>query len=700
MITSRSQLSIIIAALFVCTVALPVWAGDLHLEHNQDRDGRCISGHGSTVLTHGELELSALVLTDSGTGIGGVEINFVQVAPRERALGTAITDDSGLALFLFSAGKKDKPATIVANIAGSDDHEGRIVYQIPVREKTWVMFMIFGLLGGLGLFLFGMEMMSSSMQRSAGGKMRSILGALTANRFIGVAVGAFVTMVIQSSSATTVMLVSFVQAQLMTFGQTLGVILGADIGTTITAQLIAFKLTDYALLMIAIGFGLKFLAKKDKLRNIGDVLLGFGLLFYGMHVMSKAMYPLRTYTPFLNMLTELENPILGILVGAAFTALIQSSSAFTGIIIVLAQQGFLTLDAGIPLIFGANIGTCITAALASINADREAKRVALAHTMFKVIGVAVAIAFIPLLAKLIQNISPGGVIDTTDQAALAQYIPRQIANAHTVFNVSLTLLFLPFTNLFGKLIMRMLPDQPEEEAVRYDARFLEPSLLKTPALALNLAKVEIIKMGELVKDMAVKSIDPFFSGDLSELDELHNMEERVDALDEQISAYLIDIGKKALNQEQADEVYLMLHVTKQYEQIADIIDKELRPLAQSKTAKATSFSEEGATEVKEYHLKMIKQIARSIDTFTDSSLEKAIKMTKKQAKYVALEGDLRQHHFQRLQSNVRESVSTSGIHLDLMDCMRKMNSYSANIARALVQRYGEKSDPKDSGKKS
>ena len=689
----------LVVSMFIVNGAASVWAEDLKLEHPVDDGGHIVSGHGLTLITHEDLELSAQVVAPDGVSLEGIEIHFVQVAPRDRALGSVTTDDNGLAKLIYTAGSKDKPVTIVARIAGSDDHASRIIYQIPVRQKSWVLFMLFGLFGGLGIFLFGMEMMSTSMQRSAGGKMRSILGALTRNRFIGVAVGAFVTMVIQSSSATTVMLVSFVQAQLMTFGQTLGVILGADIGTTITAQLIAFKLTDYALLMIAIGFGMKFLTKRDRLRNIGDVLLGFGLLFFGMQIMSTAMYPLRTYTPFLNVLTELENPILGILVGAAFTALIQSSSAFTGIIIVLAQQGFLTLGSGIPLIFGANIGTCITAALASLNAGREAKRVALAHTMFKVIGVALAVAFIPLLVKFIQSISPGGAIDTNDQASLARYIPRQIANAHTVFNVSLTLIFLPFTALFGKLIMRMLPDREQEEVPRYDARFLEPSLLSTPALALNLAKAEIIKMGELVKEMAVKSIDPFFSSDLTVLDELHEMEERIDVLDEQITAYLIDIGKKSLNKEQTDEVYLMLHVTKQYEQIADIIDKELRPLAQEKTSQAAPFSEEGAGEVRAYHLKMIKQIARSIDTFTDSSLDKAIKMTRKQAKYVALEGDLRQHHFQRLQKNVRESVSSSGIHLDLMDCMRKMNSYSANIARALVQRYGEKIVVEDSEKK-
>ncbi len=375
--------------------------------------------------------------------------------------------------------------------------------------------------------------------------------------------------------------------------------------------------------------------------------------------------------------------------------MIQSSSAFTGIVIVLAQQGFLTLEAGIPLIFGANIGTCITAMLASINAGRNARRVALAHTMFKVLGVALALLFIPVLAKLIQNISPGGVIDTADQEALARYIPRQIANAHTVFNVSLTLIFLPFTAVFARFITWLLPDRAQVRAVRYDARFLEPSLLNTPALALNLAKVEIIKMGETVKEMAQKVLEPFFSGDLSALDQLHEIEERVDTLDKQISAYLIEIGKKSINEEQADEVYLMMHVTKQYEQIADIIDKELRPLAQKKASRAIHFSEAGATEVRAYHLKMIKQIARSIETFTDNSLEKAIKMTKKQAKYVDMEGHLRQHHFERLRKNVPESVDTSGIHLDLMDCLQKINSYSANIARALMQRYGDPDDNVD-----
>jgi phosphate:Na+ symporter len=277
------------------------------------------------------------------------------------------------------------------------------------------------------------------------------------------------------------MLVSFVQAQLMTFAQSLGIILGADIGTTITAQLIAFKLTDYALIVIGIGFGMMFLFKSKKLKNIGEAILGFGLLFFGMWIMSDAMAPLRTYEPFINILLQLENPLLGILVGTAFTALIQSSSAFTGIIIVLGSQGLITLEAAIPLLFGANIGTSITAALASINTGREAKRVALAHTLFKVLGVLLFVWWIPSYAEIIRMISPDGAEGLSGAAQLADVVPRQIANAHTIFNVALTIIFLPFTVQAAAFIYKLLPDkaEPEEEG-EFKTKYLEDSLVSTP----------------------------------------------------------------------------------------------------------------------------------------------------------------------------------------------------------------------------
>ena len=230
----------------------------------------------------------------------------------------------------------------------------------------WGM-LVMGLLGGLAFFIYGMGKMSSGMNKTAGNRMRDIIRAITKNRVMALMIGAFVTMAVQSSSATTVMLVGFVQAGLMTFAQTLGVILGAGIGTTITAQLIAFKITDYALLMVAIGFGMQMTAKTDKLKNIGEIFLGFGILFYGMKLMSDTMTPLRDYPLFINMIGHLKAPFMGLLVGTMFTGIVQSSAATTGVVIVLAQQGLISLETGIPIIMGANIGTCVTAGLASIN---------------------------------------------------------------------------------------------------------------------------------------------------------------------------------------------------------------------------------------------------------------------------------------------------------------------------------------------
>ncbi len=646
----------------------------LRLRHPVDARSRRISGDGRTLLTGSSTDLVARVIDSDGKPVEGVELRFHLISPEDRLLGSARSDALGLAYFrLEAAGEGDY--TVMASLPGGEDPESRIIFNLPVKRPSWILFMLFGLAGGLGLFLYGMDMMSSSLQRGAGRRMRGILGALTRNRVMGMAIGALVTMVIQSSSATTVVLVSFVQAGLMSFVQTLGVILGADIGTTITAQLIAFKLTDYALLIIAMGFLLRYLGKRDRLKQLGDALLGFGILFFGLSVMGKAMEPLRSYKPFLDVLAGLENPVLGIFVGAAFTALIQSSSAFSGIIIVIAQQGFVGLEAGIPLIFGANIGTCVTAALASLGSGREAKRVALAHTLFKVLGVLLMVAWIPQFTDLVRQISGG--------AAIA----RQVANAHTVFNVGIALIFLPFTPLFARLVHRLIPDRPEPITHKVRARHLDKNMLNAPALALNLAKVEILRMGEKVKDMADRIPAAFFDRNLDMLDAIHHGEDVVDDLDAEISDYLLAIGKQRINEEQAEEVYLMMHVTKQYEHMADIIDKELRPLARKMAAEGVEFSDSGAKEVRAYHLKMLKQIARSLEAFRDSSLDEARKIKAKHRRYRVMEGDYRQAHYARVRKAVTESVESSEYHLDLMDALRRIDSYSTNIARALLSAY-------------
>ena len=553
----------------------------------------------------------------------------------------------------------------------------------------WGM-LIISLFGGLALFLFGMEQMSEGMKKTAGDKMRSILSALTNNRLIGMTVGAFVTMVIQSSSATTVMLVSFVQAQLMTFVQSLGVILGADIGTTITAQLIAFKLTDYALLMIAVGFAIRMFSRKENSKHIGEVILGFGILFFGMKLMSDAMKPLRTYQPFIDMLRGLENPFLGLFVGAVFTALIQSSSAFTGIVIVLAQQGLLTLDAGIPLIFGANIGTCITAGLASIGTSREARRVAIAHVMFKIAGVLLFIFWIPTFAEIIRSISPTSSSVGMDK--LASETPRQIANAHTIFNVSLAFIFLPFTTFFANIIMKIYPEKKEDKGVQPIIWHLDDDVISIPALAIDLARSEILRMAKIIGRMLEAVIEPFTTNEplqdkiypqLSLVEGIEMREEKLDYLDERIVKYLRKIGQHELSDHQIQDVYAMMSIVNYIENIGDTIDKNMIPLIAKKSGLHLDFSSEGKEELIIYHAKICKQVNRLKKAFSNMDKEKAEKIIKKEGKYSALETKYRINHLERLHQEQEESIETHDVYMELIDLLKQINVYAGEIAKTI-----------------
>ncbi len=577
--------------------------------------------------------------------------------------------------------------------------------ELGTRDPSVVSwgFLAISLFGGLAFFLYGMEKLSEGMKKSAGNKMRAILSALTNNRFIGLTAGAFVTMVIQSSSATTVMLVSFVQAGLMRFTQSLGVILGADIGTTVTAQLIAFKLTDYALLMIAIGFTMRMFGKKDNTKNIGEVLLGFGILFYGMKLMSDAMKPLRTYPEFIDLMKGLENPLLGLLIGTLLTALIQSSSAFTGIVIVLAQQGLITLEAGIPLVFGANIGTCITAGLASIGISREAKRVALAHVMFKVGGVILFIFWIPAFADIIRVIAERFGSDTA----------RQIANAHTIFNVSMGLAFLPFTSFFARLLLKILPRKEAPQGVIPTTWHLDESMIATPEFAIDLARTEISRMAKILGRMLRAIIVPFISDakwisrevqskdeadllveeiptqdeifpELTLLEGLDMREEKIDFLDEKIGEYLIEVARQELSDEQVSEVYGMISIAKDMESIGDIIHRSMLPLIDKKRALRSDFSEEGKEELMIYHVKVCKQISRLREAFSERNLDTARRIMTKERKYLDLESRYRLRHLDRLHQARKKSVETHEIHMDLMDNLKQINVYTANIAKTFL----------------
>ena len=564
---------------------------------------------------------------------------------------------------------------------------------------SWA-YLIIGLFGGLALFLYGMDKMSEGMKKSAGNQMRAILAALTRNRLIALLVGAFVTMVIQSSSATTVMLVSFVQAGLMSFAQTLGVILGADIGTTVTAQLIAFKLTDYALLMISIGFGLRMFSKSENIRNIGEVILGFGILFFGMKLMSDTMKPLRAYPDFIELLKGLENPLLGLLVGAAFTALIQSSSAFTGILIVLAQQNLITLEAGIPMIFGANVGTCVTAALSSIGASREAKRVAVAHILFKLAGVALFFFWIPQFADLIQYLA------VKFQSGAA----RQVANAHTIFNVGLAFLFLPCTPFFGHLILRLLPDKKEDRDLKPATWHLDEDQITSPAIAIDLARTEIARMANLLGRMQRAIIVPFLSNEprrdefypqLSLVEGIDMREQKVNFLQEKITHYLLQVAKQTLSDEQSKEVFGMISIVKDMESLGDLIHRNMIPMIPKKQNLESDFSQEGKEELLIYHEKVCQQIHLLKEALAERSPEKAQKIMASERKYLDLESRYRIQHLERLRHERRESLETHSVHLELMDLMKQIIVYSSNVAKTFIESCGQgPSDRYDQGLQS
>jgi len=559
-----------------------------------------------------------------------------------------------------------------------------LIFKVFARKANWVFLLIAGLIGGLGLFLLGMNMMSDGMQNTAGDRMRSILSQITNNRFVAIGVGTFVTMIIQSSSATTVMLVSFVHSKLMKFKNTIGVILGAGIGTTITAQLIAFKLTDYSLLMIGIGFLLNSFTKSVFIRNIGKTILGFGILFFGMHIMSESMFPLRSFAPFIDSIVKLENPILGILVGILFTALIQSSSAFIGIMIILSTQGLLSLEASIPLIFGSNIGTAITAILASIKTDREAKQVALALTLVKVIGVLLFIFWIPQFADLVKNISPKSTLPEGDFNTLANTVPRQIANAHTVFNIVLTCLILPFTNAFAKLIEKILPLRVIEKP-SLKTTYLDYGMVKNSSLALSLAKKETIRMGMLVQNMTGDIIIPFLIKKTEVISDIKQKEIEVNFLQDQINDYILKITRENLNEERVNESFQLLYTVKEFEQIADIVSSVMINKAERWSRKDFEFSEEGKNEIVEYHTKTQKQLSRALEVFKDVNLEKAKAMKEKYRRYRNMEIEMEKQHFERLTDEIVETISSSKTHIELITMLRAINGHATNIARILLK---------------
>ena len=537
-----------------------------------------------------------------------------------------------------------------------------------------------GLFGGLALFLFGMDVMTQALKSAAGDYMKDILGKLTRNRFVGVGMGAFVTAIFQSSSVTTVILVGFITAGLMSMSQSVAVIIGANIGTTITAQILAFKVTKLALPMIAGGFLLSLIAKTDNWKQIGRILLGLGLVFFGMSIMSGALNPLRTYEPFIQFMISMQNPVLGVAVGALFTAVVQSSSATTGILIVMASQGLIGLESAIAIALGANIGTCVTAGLACIGKPREAVRAAVVHTLFNVLGVALWVAFIPQLAALAQWISPAAEsLSGIDR--LAAETPRQIANVHTFFNVVNAAIFVGFTTHLARLVEWMIPDQPIRPEKAMLPKYLDDDLLENPAVALEAARQELGRLGKQVRRMVRGIMPTAISGTRQELEAVAAMDKVVDARHLALIGFLGKISLRNLSSKQSKQLMQLADISNSLEYIADRIATGMVTSAQKRIDEDVRVSEQTAEVLTGYHRMVSESLDEVMEAVVtqDAELASAVRKRKKDVKQMLRE--ISAHGMDRLTADEPNRLRTYAREMEVVEILDGVFGVARRIAK-------------------
>jgi phosphate:Na+ symporter len=525
--------------------------------------------------------------------------------------------------------------------------------------------------GGLAIFLHGLTLARDGLQTLAGDKLRSILFALSSNRVVGLVSGAVVTTIVQSSTAVTVMLVGFAASSLMSLPQAMAIVLGADIGTTITVQLIAFRLSRYALGVVALGFALRFSSRARRPRYAGKAILGFGLLFFGMTLMGDATAPLRGSQAFLSVLQHLASePLAGLAVGAALTVLMQGSAPTIGLLIALASAGSMHLAAAMPLVLGANLGSTVLPIVAAAGQPAAGKRVAFAHAVFKLLGVAGCLPFLGDFTRIVASTTHGEA--------------RQIANAHTLFNVLNALAFLPLVGVSARLLSRFYA--PREEAERFGPRYLDPRAVESPALALGNAQRELMRMADIVADMVKGCIRPFQQDDLHVAAEVEGLDDRVDILDREIRLYLARLSQESMTREQAERQMELISLSNDLENVGDIVNRNVLVLARKKVSRGLAFSKEGWAELVDFHGKVCENFDLALVAYSSGDEEIVRKVLHHRERLVEIEESLREKHIARLNQGLRESIETSSVHLDLLANLRLVNDQIGNMAAVVGRR--------------
>lgn len=537
------------------------------------------------------------------------------------------------------------------------------------------MTMVFGLIGGLGLFLYGMKVMGDGLEKAAGERLKKLIEVLTNNRVMGVLVGAGVTAIIQSSSATTVMVVGFVNAGIMNLTQAVGVIMGANIGTTVTAQMISFKLTDYAPLAVGIGVAFWMFTKNKKTKQLAEILIGFGILFIGMETMSHAMKPLREFEGFRTTLASFgggtpKDTFLGVLAGFGLTAIIQSSSASIGILIALASQGLLPIESALPILFGENIGTCVTALLSSIGANKIAKRAALMHFLFNVMGTLIFVTFLsgPIL-HFVTAVSPGD-------------IARQIANTHSLFNIINVCIQLPFAGILVFLVTKIIPDKATDITVVEGIKYLDDRILETPTIAVGQCIKEVLHMGNTAAESYEKSMQAFFAADEAMAHEVFRIERIINSMEKEIAGYLVKLSNTALSEEHHNIVNGLFGTCHDIERVGDHADN-LAELALYRVENKLDFSESAQDELRMLHERVLKSYKESLLALQTGDAQTARRVVEREGEIDHVQKALRTSHIARM--NRQQCSPGSGvIFLDILTNLERIGDHASKIAFAVL----------------
>lgn len=543
---------------------------------------------------------------------------------------------------------------------------------------------LFGLFGGLALFLFGMDMMSDSLQKAAGERMKYILGLLTKNPVMGVLAGALTTAVLQSSSATTVMVIGFVSAGLMNLPQAISIILGANIGTTITAQIIAFKISDYIYPIVFIGFLIAFLAKKEVVKYIGNTIFGFGVLFIGIEIMGSTMKPLASSPVFLDLIGKVADiPVLGLLLGVGITVVVQSSSAVIAVLQNFASQAgpdgvssILGLQGAIPILLGSNIGTTITALLACIGQTRNAKRTAVAHSVFNITGSVLFMFIIPWFARVIALISPAGTE--------VEVISRQIANAHTAFNVVNTIIWIPLIWLMVKIVMWILPEKEGKETEEMRPQFLDVNVMSQPVVALHLVSKEIINYTKQIELFLADIRVAMLEGGLENLDKADRTAKLVVRIHEDIYNYLIGLFSSGnMNEEQSAHTTEIMYIVEDLERISKCM-KELLESAREKVLKDFHFSKKAMEEIEESFDIVTVMYLESVQLIMYGDKTAVADVEQYLKRIARLEKNVRKNHKKRIKEGKCKPEFTN-IFANIFHSMEKIGENCSNITESVAE---------------